>query len=367
MPVPFLDLRAQYRSLKEQMDRAVLDVMERCQFIMGPEVARIEEEIARFCGTRFGIGVASGTDALHLSLVAMGLGPGDEVITTPFTFIATVEAVSKTGARTVFVDIDEDTFNLDVDQVADAITDRTKVIIPVHLYGQPCDMTALMEIAQERGVTVLEDCAQALGARHRGRRVGSFGIAGCISFFPSKNLGAYGDGGMVVTSDEALADRLRMLRVHGCRRKYYHEIDGFNSRLDSIQAAVLLVKLPHLEEWTQARRRVADAYNEGFKGSSVHTPVVAEGNEHVFYAYTVKVPRRDEVIAALEKAGVGYAVYYPVPLHLQDCCKALGYGPGDLPVSERLSGEVLSLPVYPELTDAQIEEVVSTVRGALGE
>jgi len=365
MPVPFLDLRAQYRSLKDELDRAVLGVMDRCQFVMGPEVARIEEGVAAFCEARFGIGVASGTDALHLSLVAMGLGPGDEVITTPFTFIATIEAISKTGAKTVFVDIDPDTFNMDPAQTADAITKRTKAIIPVHLYGQSCDMTAIMEAAGD--VPVLEDCAQALGARHRGRRVGAFGLAGCISFFPSKNLGAYGDGGMVVTSDEALADKLKMLRVHGCRKKYYHEIDGFNSRLDSMQAAVLLVKLPHLPDWTEARNRKAAAYNKGFKGSSVITPVVEDGNEHVFYAYTVKLPRRDEVVAALDRAKVGNAIYYPVPLHLQTCCKNLKYKPGDLPISEKLSDEVLSLPIYPELTQSQIDEVVSTVRGTLGE
>jgi dTDP-4-amino-4,6-dideoxygalactose transaminase len=327
--------------------------------------------------------VASGTDALHLALRALGIGPGDEVITTPFTFVATTEAIGIVGATPVFADIDAKTYNLDPEAVEDAVTSRTRAILPVHLYGQPCDMDALTEIARRRDLAIVEDCAQSIGATYRGRQTGSFGAAGCLSFFPSKNLGGMGDGGMVVANDDEVADRVEMLRRHGGRVKYYHEALGLNSRLDELQAAILRVKLPHLSQWEANRRRNAYRYNAMLKDVegvvcphelTERGPIVpvAEGDagedrlvETVYHQYTIEVDHRDDVVAMLQQQGIGCAIYYPVPLHVQEVHASLGYKQGSMPVAERAAQRCLSLPMFPELTEGEIEQVVSAVRHAV--
>jgi dTDP-4-amino-4,6-dideoxygalactose transaminase len=363
MPVPLTDLTAQYRSINTEIDAAMSRTLSSGSFILGAEVESFEKEAAAYCGAALGVGVASGTDALHLALLACGIGEGDEVLTTPFTFIATAESIHKCGATPVFVDIDADTCNMDLDQMDRHLTPRTRGIVPVHLYGQPCDMTRVMQFASAHRLKVVEDCAQSLGATWQGKKAGSFGDAGCLSFFPSKVLGAYGDGGMVVTNDTAVADHVRILRSHGSRKKYFHDMPGFNSRLDSLQAAVLGVKLRHLDAWLERRREIAAAYANllsGVDGISLLAERV--GARHIYNYYTVRVAggaqARDAVAAHLKSQGIATAVYYPKSLHLQPVYASLGYRQGDFPVSETAQDEVLSLPMYPELTDGQITEVV---------
>jgi dTDP-4-amino-4,6-dideoxygalactose transaminase len=367
--IPMLDLQAQYATIRKEIAAAIQQVLDSQHFILGPQVKAFEEEMAAYCGTRFAVGVASGTDALILALHACGVGPGDEVIVPTFSYIATADAASLLGAVPVFVDSDPLTFNINPAQIEARITAKTKAIVPVHLYGQPADVDPILEIGRRRGLRVIEDNAQAIGATYHGRKTGSMGDAGCISFFPSKNLGAYGDGGMVVTNSEELAARLRALRAHGAsRHKYMSEEQGWNSRLDELQAAILRVKLRHLEDWKRGRQSVAARYNELLaRIPGVITPQVAAGCEHVYHQYTVRVPQRDAVQQRLAAAGVPSTVYYPVPMHLQKMYAHLGGRPGQLPVAERAAGEVLSLPVYPELTAAQVhrvaEELAAAVRG----
>lgn len=365
-PIPMLDLRAQYASIREEIEGAITSVLESQQFILGSQVAAFEEEIARYCGVRYAVGVASGTDGLVLALRAAHVGPGDEVIVPSFTFIATASSVSLLGAKPVFVDIQPDTFNLDPEKITRWITARTKAIIPVHLYGQPAEMDPILEIARRLNLCVVEDNAQAIGATYKGKRTGSIGDLGCLSFYPSKNLGGYGDGGVVVTDSEEHYKHLRMLRSHGETRKYFSEEQGWNSRLDEIQAAILRVKLRHLDAWNTARRRNAaryDTFLESVRGLT--TPHVAAWAGHVFHQYTIRIPQRDPVQKALAQQGIVTTVYYPRPIHLQPIYSSLCYLPGDLPEAERAAREVLSLPMYAEMTQAQIGRVVDAITRAL--
>lgn len=362
MAVPLLDLQVQYQAIRAEIDAAVAAVFSTQRFVFGPEVERLEAEIAAFVGAKRAVAVASGTDALWLTLRAAGIGPGDEVITVPFTFFATAGAIHNCGATPVFVDIRSDTFNIDAAQVEAAITPRTRAIIPVHLFGQCADMAALTAMARRHGLFVLEDAAQALGSRYGERFAGALGDAGAISFFPSKNLGAPGDGGMVITDDVALADALRLQRNHGQGETYFHQTVGTNSRLGELQAAVLRVKLRYLRQWTEARRANAAAYTARFAGvDGVTPPVEVAPCRHVYNQYTLRLTRRDVVRERLRAKGVGCAVYYPVPLHRQECFLHLNCAEGRFPVSEQACREVLSLPVYPELTEPQRQEVMAAV------
>jgi dTDP-4-amino-4,6-dideoxygalactose transaminase len=365
--VPLLDLKAQFAGLRDQIVPAIEAVMASQQFINGPEVKQLEREVAAYCGCAAAVGVSSGTDALLASLMSLDIGPGDEVITTPYTFFATAGSIWRTGARPVFVDIDAETFNIDPAGIAPAVTERTRAIMPVHLFGQMADMDPILAVAAERDLLVIEDAAQAIGATDNGRKAGALGTVGCLSFFPSKNLGGLGDGGMVVTQDEALADRLRQCRNHGSKPKYYHKWVGGNFRLDTLQAAGLLVKLTHLDDWSAARRANAARYDELFAGfEPVRTPVVRPQNVSIYNQYVIRAPRRDELQAHLKERGIGTAVYYPLSLHQQECFAELGCAEGDFPVSERAARETLALPVYPELTDEQIVYVAETVKAFLG-
>ena len=367
MNVPLLDLRAQHEAIRESVIPAILSVVERQQFIMGPEVAELEAKVAELSHAKHAIGCASGTDALLLPLKALDLKPGDEVITPAFTFFATAGTVHNTGGTPVFVDIDPDTFNVTPEAIEGAITPRTRAIIAVDLFGQMAPMERINPIGAARGIPVIEDAAQAIGARRKmdgtWRMAGETGWCGTLSFFPSKNLGGWGDGGMILTQDDTLAARLRRLRLHGGLKQYHHDEVGTNSRLDTLQAAVLLAKLPHLARWSAARLERALRYQEKFQGcAAVRTPVIDPANEHIFHQYTIRVPRRDALMEHLKSRGIGCAVYYPVPLHLQPCFAHLGYQKGSLPVTETVMDEVLSLPVYPELRDDQMDAVVDTVR-----
>lgn len=359
--VPQLDLRAQYEAIKDEVDQAVARVVASGRYILGPEVEALEKEVATYCGTKYGVGVASGTDALEIALIACGIEPGDEVVTTTFSFIATADTIAKTGAIPVFVDINPQTYNIDEDKIEHKITAKTKAIMPVHLYGQPTVMDKIMDLAEEYNLKVIEDCAQAIGAEYDGRRAGSFGDAGALSFFPSKNLGCMGDGGMVVTNSKGLAEKVRLLRVHGQTAKYQSEMVGFNSRLDEIQAAILRAKLKYLDEWTRLRQEKAALYDELLKDSSVKTPYVASGVRHVFNQYTIRTSNRDKLNEWLKKKEIGTAIYYPVPFHLQKVFEYLGYKEGSLPEAEKAAKEVLSLPIYPELTGEQIREVSKAI------
>jgi dTDP-4-amino-4,6-dideoxygalactose transaminase len=365
--VPLLDLQAQYETIRDEVRTAVDHVFDSQQFVLGAEVGSLEEEIARYSQTKFAIGCASGSDAVLLALMSCGVGAGDEVITTPFSFFATAGAVARLGARPVFADIDERTFNLNPALVEAALTERTKAIMPVHLYGQCAEMNPLIELSQSRGIPIIEDAAQAIGAEDRSRRAGSMGTIGCFSFYPSKNLGGAGDGGMLVTNDLDHGRRLHMLRVHGEETKYHHKLVGINSRLDSLQAAVLRVKLPHLDEWTTGRQRRAQQYELMFGDAGlseeIEVPFVRSNARHIFHQFVVRVRggRRDALREHLRECGVGTDVYYPVPLHLQECFAYLGYQEGDLPVGELAAKETLALPVYPELTDEQQDYVVSSI------
>jgi dTDP-4-amino-4,6-dideoxygalactose transaminase len=359
--IPLVDLKAQYASIKSEIDEAIHRVLDNCQYILGPEVAAFEQEFADYCGSVHGVGVSSGTAALHMALLAADVGPGDEVITTPFTFVATVAAIEYAGARPVLVDIDPQTFCIDVGALEAAVTPRTKALIPVHLFGQPADMRPILDIARRRGIRVIEDAAQAHGSEYEGRRVGSLGDMACFSFYPAKNLGAVGEGGMVVTADDALAKKLRLLRDWGAERKYHHVIKGFNMRLEGIQGAVLRVKLRHLERWTEARRAIAGRYDAALGAAGVATPVVRPGCRHVYHTYTLRLPQRDRCQQHLSERGIGTGIHYPVPVHLMPAYQDLGYRAGEFPQAERAAGEVLALPVFPELTESQQQVVIEAV------
>ncbi|UCF15931.1 MAG: DegT/DnrJ/EryC1/StrS family aminotransferase [Phycisphaerales bacterium] len=361
MHIPLLDLKAQYATIKDQVTQAISEVCESQLFALGPAVARFEENVAEYCNSKFAIGVSSGTDALLISLMALGIGPGDEVVTTPFTFFATAGSVVRVGAKPVFVDVDPDTFNIDPNGIDERITDKTKAIIPVHLFGQVAEMETITEIAHRHNIMVIEDAAQAIGATRDGTAAGNFGLCGCFSFYPTKNLGCFGDGGMVTTNDPEFAEKIRILRNHGQGPAYFYNIVGGNFRLDGIQGAVLDVKLNHLDSWNEKRRQNAALYDSLLADSPVKTPSIDSRNVSIYHQYTVTVHERDMLKEFLAENEIGSAVFYPKPLHLQECFKELGYKPGDLPVAERLCGEVLSLPVWPELSPEQIEHVAATV------
>lgn len=371
--IPLLDLKAQHDPLRAKLLAAMEKVMDSQAFIMGPEVKTLEERVAAYSQTKHAVGVSSGTDALLIALMALGIEPGDEVIVPDYSFFATAGVVSRLGAKPVFIDIDPRTYNIDTAKIAAAITPKTRVIIAVHLFGQCADMDPILDIAKRRNLKVIEDAAQAIGSEYKdGKRAGSMGDIGCFSFFPSKNLGGFGDGGMVVTNDDALAERMRILRVHGAKPKYYHKIIGGNFRLDTIQAAVVNVKLDYLDEWTKKRQGNAAHYRKLFVASGLTEKTVSlpeavyEGSKakhhHIYNQYCIRVPKRDELRESLQKQGIGCEVYYPVPFHLQECFQDLGYARNDFPQSQAAARESLALPIYPELTPAQIEAVVEAVR-----
>jgi len=361
--IPMVDLKVQYLKIKDEIDRGILEALEKTQFILGPNVAAFETEAAAYLGVRHAVAVASGTDALHLALAAAGIGAGDEVITSPFTFIATAEAIRYVGATPVFVDIDPKSFNIDPARIEAAITPKSRAILPVHLFGQPADMTAIKSIGTKHGLSIIEDCAQSFGANINGRMTGAIGALGCFSFFPSKNLGCYGDGGMVTTDSPEYADQVRLLRNHGSRVRYHHAVIGYNSRLDEIQAVVLRTKLKLIEEYNAGRRRVARLYNELLLDSPVTTPHEDGKGVHVYHQYTVLTDCREKIMEALTNAGIASAVYYPIPLHRQDVF-ADDYRNILLPVAEDISSRCMSLPVFPEMTDAQVKEVVAVIKSA---
>lgn len=367
--IPLLDLQGQYRPLRGELLEAITRVCDSQRFIGGPEVEAFEREMASLVGVTHAVGLSSGTDGLLVALMALGIGPGDEVIVPTFSFFATAGCVSRVGATPKLVDIDDRTCNIDPDAVAAAVTPRTRAVIPVHLYGQCADMDPILAATGRARIPVIEDAAQAMGAAYRGRQSGSMGAAGCFSFFPSKNLGAFGDGGLLTTNDDALAREVRLLRNHGAEPKYLHKRIGGNFRLDALQAAILRVKLPHLASWSAARRRNADRYDRLFKESGASDRIVlparAAGCEHIFNQYTIRVRNRDAVRARLEAAGIGTEIYYPVPFHLQECFASLGHRRGDFPAAEAVASETLALPIYGELTESQQEHVVSEVTAAL--
>ena len=361
--IPFVDLRAQYQALKPEIDAAVLRVLEHAEFILGPAVVGFERDFASYVGASEGVGVNSGTSALHLALLAAGVGPGDEVITVPYTFVATVSAIEYAGATPVFVDVEPEYWTMDPAKLEAAITPRTKAIVPVHLYGQAADMDPILAIAARHGLTVVEDACQAHGAEYKGRRCGSLGHLGCFSFYPGKNLGAYGEGGAVVTNDAALAAKIRLLRSWGEETRYEHTYRGFNYRMDGIQGAILGVKLRYLDAWTDLRRAHAAEYDRLLEGSAAGRPRERTGSRHVYHLYVVRLDDREAVRARLTEAGVQTGVHYPRPVHLQPAYRDLGYSQGDFPVSEAVSQQVLSVPMFPELTSAQIAEVAARLRG----
>jgi dTDP-4-amino-4,6-dideoxygalactose transaminase len=366
LPVLLLDLKAQYASIRDEVRSAIDRVLESQQFILGPEVESLEREIAGYCACSYGTGVSSGTDALLVALMAIDLKPGDEVITTPYSFFATAGAIARLGAKPVFADIDRKTYNIDPAEIEAKISERTRAIIPVHLFGQMADMPAIAEIAYRHSLYVIEDAAQAIGAEWHGRRAGSIGHFGCLSFYPSKNLGGFGDGGMVLTNDRHLAERVRLLRNHGFHKKYHSEILGGNFRLDELQAAVLRVKLKYLDVWTEGRRRNAAFYRESLvKSGSVELPHESPNSRHIYNQFVIRSMRRDELMAHLKNQGIGCEIYYPEPLHLQSCFRDLGFKNGDFPASETASSESLALPIYPELTLEMIRTVVRAISNSL--
>lgn len=362
--IPMLDLKAQYERLRPQLEPAMAEAMAATQFILGPNVRAFEDEVAAYLGAGHAVTCASGTDALHLALAAAGIGPGDEVITTPFTFIATAEAIRYVDATPVFVDIDPTTFNIDIAAVEAAITPRTRAVLPVHLFGQPVDMARLNALAHQHGLAVIEDCAQSFGAATPGGMTGALGLAGCFSFFPSKNLGCFGDGGLVTTNDGPLAEHLRILRNHGQTRRYHHEFIGYNSRLDELQAVVLRHKLPHVDDYNRRRRQVADRYDAALADLPLTTPRRDGAGDHVFHQYTILSDRRDDIAAALKSADIGNAIYYPVPLHRQPAFRD-AVTEHDLRRTESVAARCLSLPMYPELDDTRIDTICAVIRRAL--
>jgi dTDP-4-amino-4,6-dideoxygalactose transaminase len=359
--VPTLDLKAQYRSIKPEIDAAIAGVLDSSQFVLGPEVAKFEQEFASYCGTAECIALNSGTSALHLALLAAGAGPGDEVITVPFTFVASVAAIVYTGARPVLVDIDPRSFNMDPAKIEAAITPRTKAILPVHLYGQPADMDSIMEIALRHKLIVIEDAAQAHGAKYKGRTAGSIGDIACFSFYPGKNLGAYGEGGAVTTNNAEFANKIRMLRDWGQDRKYHHVLHGFNYRMEALQGAILSVKLRHLERWNESRRAIVHTYNQLLTGSNVERPLEMPWAHHVYHQYTIRTNHRDSLQQALQNQGIQTGIHYALPVHLQPAYANLGYKRNSLPQSEKAAEQVLSLPLFPEMTEDQIEMVARAI------
>lgn len=357
--IQMVDTKNQYLKIKNEIDSAIHEVIDSSQFIQGPAVKKFESNIEKYLGVKYAIGCASGTDALQIAMMAIDIKPGDEIITTPFTFVATTETIAILGAIPVYVDIDPKTYNIDVNKIEEKITSRTKAIMPVHLYGHPSDMDKIMEIAAKHKLKVIEDAAQALGAEYNGKKICTIGDIGCISFYPSKNLGAFGDAGMIVTNDENLAEKIRMIIAHGSKRKYYHEILGVNSRLDSLQAAILDVKLKYLDEYCSARNAAAEKYNEKFKGI-FETPFVMPGVKHIYHQYSIRVKNRDKMQEFLKEQGIPSMIYYPVPLHLQDAYK-YDYKYGDYPISEEIAKDIISLPMHTELTDEQIDFIASKV------
>ncbi|WP_062237732.1 DegT/DnrJ/EryC1/StrS family aminotransferase [Fictibacillus sp. FJAT-27399] len=364
MKVPMLDLSEQYQSLKEEIFASLEDIMSGSRFILGDNVKKLEQDVAEYSAAKHGVGVANGSDALHISLLGCGVKQGDEVIVPSFTFFATAGAVARAGAVPVFVDIDPKTYNIDPAKIEAAVTEKTKAIIPVHLYGQMADMEPIAEIAKKHNLAIIEDAAQAIGSKYKGKNVGELGTTATYSFFPTKNLGGYGDGGMIITNDEDIAETMRVIRVHGSKPKYYHHILGYNSRLDELQAGILNVKFPHLNTWSETRREKAAIYTELLKeklGDLVITPFVEEHNYHVFHQYTIQVPDRSGLQEFLKEQGIGSMIYYPKPLHLQPVFKELGYKEGDLPETEKAADRVLSLPMFPELKREQQEYVVEQI------
>jgi dTDP-4-amino-4,6-dideoxygalactose transaminase len=366
MQVPLLDLKAQYATIKNEIMAAISDVLESQCCIGGPKVAQLEQKIAAISDCKFAVGTSSGTDAILNSLMSLNIGLGNEVITTPFTFFATAGCIARTGAKPVFVDIDPKTYNIDPGLIEAAVTEKTRAIMPVHLFGQMADMDPIMEIANKYNLAVVEDAAQSITSTYKGRKAGSIGAVGCFSFFPSKNLGGIGDGGMIVTNDQQLYDRLSIMRNHGSKPKYYHKYIGGNFRLDPIQAAALLVKLPYLNDWSEARRRNAAYYNEKFEDTIVQTPYISPDCMSIFNQYVICVPRRSELMEHLRQKNIGCEIYYPVPMHLQECFRYLGYKEGSLPESEKAAKEVLAIPIYPELTDQMMDYVAQTILTFLG-
>lgn len=367
MQVPLLDLKTQYSSIKNEVLAAVSEVLETQICIGGPKVAELEDRIAAISCCKYAVGVSSGTDAILNSLMSLGIGDGDEVITTPFTFFATVGCIARVGARPVFVDINHETYNIDPSLAEQAVTKRTKAIIPVHLFGQMADMDPLVEIAKKYNLYIMEDAAQSITSTYKGRKAGSIGTVGCFSFFPSKNLGGAGDGGMIVTNNEQLYSRLKTMRNHGSNPKYYHQFIGGNFRLDAIQAAVLLVKLSHLDDWSNTRRYNAAFYNEKFTGTGVETPYIHPDCVSIYNQYVIRIPKRDEVMALLRKENIGCEIYYPCPMHLQECFRNLGYRQGDFPEAEEASKEVLAIPIYPELTSDMQNYVAEKIISFIGQ
>ena len=368
MSIPLLDLKAQYLTIKEEIDQAVLGVLDSCRFILGPEVKALEDEIASYCGTKHAVAVANGTDALVLALHACKIGPGDEVITSPFTFFSSAETIANVGATPVFADIDPFTLNLDINIIEEKITSRTKAIIPVHIFGQMMNMDQVMALAAKYNLKVIEDAAQAIGAEYCGKKAGSCGNAGTFSFFPTKNLGGYGDGGMAVTNDDWIAEKIRILRFHGCKNKYYHEEVGYNSRLDEIQAAILRVKFRYLDQWNKDRREKAEVYNRLLAPLAEQGKIILPGNDPkakpVYHLYVLRSDDRENIAHVLGEHGIASAIYYPLPLHLQNAFAYLGYKAGDLPVAEQTCTQALAIPCYPELTLNQQEKIVQTINSA---
>lgn len=360
--IPLLDLQAQLATIREEVRAAVDRVLDGGQYIMGPEVKSFEEEVAQYVGVKHAIGVANGTDALLLALDAAGIGPGDEVITTPFTFFASAEVVSRLGATPVFVDIDPKTYNINVEKIEEKITEKTKAIIPVHIFGQPVNMDEIMELAKKYHLFVLEDAAQAMGSEYKGKKIGNLGHAATYSFFPTKNLGGYGDGGMIVTNDDELAQKVRILRVHGSNPKYYHSMIGYNSRLDALQAAILRIKLRYLDQWNEGRRQKAALYNELLADTPLVTPYHAPDRKHIYHLYIVQAEERDGLMQYLKENGIASGVYYPVPLHQQEVYQSLGYAEGSLPVSEYMAKRTFALPLYAELEDETIHQIADTIK-----
>lgn len=357
MEIKFFDLSKQYLSIKKKVDEAISKVISNSSFILGDELKNFEIKFSRYLGSKYGIGVNSGTDALILALKACGIRPGDEVITTTHTFIATTLAIKHAGATPKFADIDKETYNIDPLSIKKVITKKTKAIIPVHLYGNPCDMGSIMEIAEKYNLKVIEDCAQAHGAKYKGKKVGTFGDAGCFSFYPTKNLGAYGDGGAVITDNEQICQNLLLLRNYGQTKKYYHTIDGYNSRLDELQAAILNIKLDYLDKWNSKRRKLAQIYNNLFKDSKINFPTEKENSYAVYYLYVINTKKRDELQQFLGKEGIQTLIHYPIPNHLQPSNNHLGYKGGDFPIAEEIANQILSLPLYPELKESVAEHI----------
>ncbi len=366
MNIPMVDLVEQYKSIKKEVNKEIDKVLETGRFIMGPNVEAFNKEMAEYTETKYGIGCASGTDALQLSLMAIDLQPGDEVITTPFTFVATVEVIALLGAKPVFVDIEEDSYLIDVDNIENTVTDRTKAIIPVHLYGQAADMDRINAIANKHNLYVIEDACQAVGAKYKSKSVCSLGDMGCLSYFPAKNLGAYGDGGHVLTSNKELAEKIAVIMDHGSDKRYHHSRLGVNSRLDALQAAILRVKLKHIDSWNEARKDRAALYTELLKDAKVQTPVNREYNDHVFHQYSIQVDNRDGLQEFLKEAGIASAIHYPIPLHLQPAYTEFSQGEGSFPVSEKAAKHIISLPMYPELGEKEIQLITNKIKKFTG-